>query len=443
MEGLFLSTEMLLPGHKMCKIDLKDAYFAIPLSVKSRKYVRFQWKGFLYEFCCLCFGLSPAPLVFTKLLKVPIFLSLEKTQCKNNNLPRQHTTNGIFIRGLVDGKRYTDIHISTLTFSDQYQKVLPRAIIDFRISRGDSRFRGSDFEPSQGKTPKSTESLPGNPRKWEINSQETKQTDWEVIIDSNSSPSSTPPLSSSSTSTNLEINLSQLFRGESGHFGGGKERTVMVERKFNSLQPEIFNFFPTTNNNKLRCITTRLGSELSRTDNRGAMVQGGTKFHINVLELKAAKLAIMSFTLKERDAISIDTCMDNITAPSYLMKIGGTKSQELTAISKEIWQYLLKWKIKIAAEYLPGSMNEKADRESRQSRDSSKWKLNPTIFMKLCQIRGTPQVDLEGITPITPTTYPGKAILSVKAGMLFRYPGLTSLCTLFPLLHSLEGFFRK
>ena len=74
MEGLFLLKEMLLPGDKMCKIDLKDAYFAIPLSVKSRKYVRFQWKGLLYEFCCLCFGLSPAPLVFTKLLKVPISL---------------------------------------------------------------------------------------------------------------------------------------------------------------------------------------------------------------------------------------------------------------------------------------------------------------------------------------------------------------------------------
>ena len=74
MEGLLLLKEMLLPGEKMCKIDLKDAYFAILLSVKSRKYVRFQWKGLLYEFCCLCFGLSPAPLVFTKLLKVPISL---------------------------------------------------------------------------------------------------------------------------------------------------------------------------------------------------------------------------------------------------------------------------------------------------------------------------------------------------------------------------------
>ena len=127
MEGLLLLKEMLLPGDKMCKIDLKDAYFAIPLSVKSRKYVRFQWKGFLYEF-------------FLPLLRAfsSSSLSLEKTQCKNNNLPRRHATNGIFIRGLVDGKRYTDIHTSTLRVSDQYQKVLPRAKIDFRICRGDS-----------------------------------------------------------------------------------------------------------------------------------------------------------------------------------------------------------------------------------------------------------------------------------------------------------------
>ena len=162
---------------------------------------------------------------FYKAIKSP-YLSLQKTQCKNNNSPRQHAINGIFIRGLFDGKRYTDIHTSTLRFSDQYQKVLPRANIDFRISRGDSRFWGNDCEPSQGKTPQSTESFLGNPRKWESNSH---------IIHSNSSPSSTPPLSSSSTSTDSEINLSQLFQGEGGNFGGGKERTVMVEKKFNSL----------------------------------------------------------------------------------------------------------------------------------------------------------------------------------------------------------------
>ena len=58
----------------MCKLDLKDAYFCVPLKKESRKYVRFQWEGTLYEFLCLCFGLGPAPLIFTKILKVPISL---------------------------------------------------------------------------------------------------------------------------------------------------------------------------------------------------------------------------------------------------------------------------------------------------------------------------------------------------------------------------------
>ena len=110
-----------------------------------------------------------SPSGFYKVIKSP-YLSLEKAQCKNNNLPRRHAPHGIFIRRLVDGKRYTDIYISTHRVSDQYQKVLPRANIDFRISRGDSRFWGNDFEPSQGETLQSTESLPGNPRKGESNS---------------------------------------------------------------------------------------------------------------------------------------------------------------------------------------------------------------------------------------------------------------------------------
>ena len=70
-----------------------------------------------------------------KAIKSPYF-SLEKAQCKNNNLRQRHATNDIFIRGLVDGKRCTDIHTSTLRVSDQYQKFVTRANIGFRISRG-------------------------------------------------------------------------------------------------------------------------------------------------------------------------------------------------------------------------------------------------------------------------------------------------------------------
>ena len=37
-----------------------------------QKYLRFPSRGYLYEFLCLCFGLGPAPRIFTKLMKIPI-----------------------------------------------------------------------------------------------------------------------------------------------------------------------------------------------------------------------------------------------------------------------------------------------------------------------------------------------------------------------------------
>jgi len=74
MENLSLLKELIQKGDFMIKIDLKDAYFSVPLNKDSQKYVRFQWKGKIYQFLCLCFGLGPAPRVFTKLLKVPIAL---------------------------------------------------------------------------------------------------------------------------------------------------------------------------------------------------------------------------------------------------------------------------------------------------------------------------------------------------------------------------------
>ena len=227
-------------------------------------------------------------------------LSLEKAQCENNNLPPRHATNSIFIRGFVDDKRYTDIHTSGLRVSDQYQKVLPRPNIDFRISRGDNKFWGNDFDSFQGETSQSKESWPGNPRKGESNRQRTKQVDWEVIIHSNSSPSSSPPLSSISTSTDSEINLSQLFRGESGNLGGGKERTVMMEKKFNSLQREIFNFSPIANNNTLRFIITRLGRELSQPDNRGAVVRGGKRVFQKCLGAQGSQMSYNVLHIKRK-----------------------------------------------------------------------------------------------------------------------------------------------
>ena len=74
MESLHCLKLFLEQDDLLCKIDLKEAYFSIPLNINSQKLVRFQWSENIYNFLCLCFGLGLAPRVFTKLLKVLIAL---------------------------------------------------------------------------------------------------------------------------------------------------------------------------------------------------------------------------------------------------------------------------------------------------------------------------------------------------------------------------------
>ena len=69
MEGIHTVKDLLRRGDYMVRIDLKDAYFAIPICTQHRKYLRFCWRGQTYEFTCLPFGLATAPRVFTKAMK--------------------------------------------------------------------------------------------------------------------------------------------------------------------------------------------------------------------------------------------------------------------------------------------------------------------------------------------------------------------------------------
>ena len=117
----------------------------------------------------------------------------------------------------------------------------------------------------------------------------------------------------------------------------------------------------------------------------GAACQGQTtggpwtaeeqKHHINILELKAAKLAILTFIRIHPEVKSIHLQMDNIVCLSYIVKMGGIHNKVLSDISKEIWDFLLLKEITFTAEYLPGVLNQEADFQSRSMKDSSEWEL--------------------------------------------------------------------
>ena len=56
------------PGDWMVSLDLQDAYLQVPVHHDSRRYLRFVVAGKSYQFRVLCFGLTTAPQVFTRIM---------------------------------------------------------------------------------------------------------------------------------------------------------------------------------------------------------------------------------------------------------------------------------------------------------------------------------------------------------------------------------------
>ena len=55
-------------GDWIISLDLEDAYLQVPVHPVSRKYLRFCLGDKVYQFQVLCFGLSSAPQVFTRVM---------------------------------------------------------------------------------------------------------------------------------------------------------------------------------------------------------------------------------------------------------------------------------------------------------------------------------------------------------------------------------------
>ena len=56
------------PEDWMISVDLKDAYLQIPMHPESRKFLRFVSPTGIHQFKVLCFGLTTAPQVFTRVM---------------------------------------------------------------------------------------------------------------------------------------------------------------------------------------------------------------------------------------------------------------------------------------------------------------------------------------------------------------------------------------
>ena len=69
LEDVRTASKLITKGCFMIVLDLKDAYFTIPIHKEHRKFLRFCFNNQLFEFLVLPFGLNTAPFIFTKIMK--------------------------------------------------------------------------------------------------------------------------------------------------------------------------------------------------------------------------------------------------------------------------------------------------------------------------------------------------------------------------------------
>lgn len=70
MESLSFAVQLMRKKTRyMASTDLTDGYYTVSVAPELSKYLRFMWRGKLFQYTCLPNGLSSAPRYFTKLLK--------------------------------------------------------------------------------------------------------------------------------------------------------------------------------------------------------------------------------------------------------------------------------------------------------------------------------------------------------------------------------------
>jgi len=115
--------------------------------------------------------------------------------------------------------------------------------------------------------------------------------------------------------------------------------------------------------------------------------------HINVLELRAARLGLQAFA-STLDSKQILLRVDNTTALTYINKLGGIQSRSLHEDARKLWQWCEARSLWVQVSYIPSAQNTDSDRASRQPNIDTEWVLFAIAFQLVVQRFGCPTIDL-------------------------------------------------
>lgn len=392
MEDMRTASRLISRGCYGATIDLKDAYYLLSVDEHYRKYLRFRFHGILYEFNCLCFGLSSAPYTFTKLMK-PIIQNLrsEGIICVNylddflilGNSEKECFKNvskacellkslGFIINGEKSSLKpetkfkFLGFFFNTLELSIELP-IEKRVRIRQKISylRKCKRIKIREFAQLIGTL---TSACPAVKYGW-LYTKKFERAKFLALSQNNENFDAFMYIGEELI-PDLEWWYHNIFSSKNS-------------MKNDQFDLEIF----------IDASLSGWGAYSMGKSTHGWWSGTDTLKHINYLELKAICLGLKFFGKRSFDEkILIRT--DNTTALSYINKMGSVQHPELNDLARLIWQWCESKNIVIFASYIKSEDNWQADRASRILPPETEWSLNIDAFKVIERNFGTPEIDL-------------------------------------------------
>ena len=394
MQTLATTLCLIRPNMYMAKLDIKDAYYSIPIHKDDQKLLKFLHKGTLYKFLALPNGYTEGPRKFTKVLKPPMSVLRKKGVnvadyiddliTMNKSQSRCYDNIAIIIKTL-DELGFV-IHPDKSVFTPSQEIEYLGFVIDSR-----------DMTVTLTQAKKQTIAILCD----EVlkNHQHITIRTLAKLLGKFSSSFIAVPLGKLHYRA-LERHKTEALKLNSGNFDCF---TCIPDEGINDISwwgnNILQSYGPISRNNPTVVITTDAssygwGAVVGAHATGGHFTSSECSSHINVLELKAALFGIQSLCEQVTNS-HILIKIDNTSAIAAINKMGSTKSIPMDEEAHKIWEWAIKRNNWISATHIPGILNIEADKESRECETRTEWMLNKDVFHSITNnLRFCPAVDL-------------------------------------------------
>ena len=247
----------------------------------------------------------------------------ETSECSVDNIFRRHVINGKLIGGNYDGKGHIDFYIATSRVCDKLSEVDSDTMPSNSILRGGNRLNHYDHISSFAEEGTNYSAMQRYIEPIRRFLKAVNSIDRPALVNSNSYSSSASSVPSFATPTNFRTSGETEFSCTHSPVRRSEGRNSVVDRKFDVVQGESNNISTSSTSYNFGRLHARVGAACQGQTTGGPWTLEEQKNHINILELKAAQLAILTFTYMHPQVHSIHLQTDNMVALSYIVKMGG------------------------------------------------------------------------------------------------------------------------